>query len=170
MSRNWFVPVCLFLVTDMIKSSDAEKFPTPSGSPYRIVYEPKVEKDGTVTLKEVGKEDLNAQIQACKESTDIQTIVNYYYNTGDESVLQRMVPQYADLTVLPKSMAEFLQLRIDSENFFNALPADVKHEFDDDPNKFFAQAGQKSWFDKLNGVIEKYSEPEKKVEVNDVGE
>lgn len=157
----------------MMKFADSEKFPTPSGSPYRIVYEPKVEKDGTVTLKEVGKEDINAMIQACKESTDIQTIINYYYNTGDESVLQRMVPQYADLTVLPKSMAEFLQLRIDSENFFNALPADVKHEFDDDPNKFFASAGQKSWFDKLNSVVEKYTpqpDPAEKVEVSSVGE
>ena len=117
-------------------------------------------KDGTIVLEKVGEENINDAIQACKDSTDIATIIAYYNQTGDESVLNRYVPSYGDFTELPKSLAEFLQLRIDSENFFNALPVEVKMEFDNDSNKFFAQAGEESWYNKLQPVVNTNKESE----------
>ena len=132
---------------------DDGKITTNPGSPIHKLYSAKVEKDGSVILKEVGEENIQDKINAAKDSTDIATIVAYYNQTGDASVLQRYVPVYGDFSKLPATLAEFLQLRIDSENFFNALPVEIRKEFDNDSNKFFAQAGEKDWLDKLDPVI-----------------
>lgn len=137
----------------MIRFAEAEKFPTNPGSPLHTLYSAKVDDDGSVYLTKVGEENTDDMIQAAKDSTDIATIVAYYNQTGDESVLNRMVPHYGDLTVLPKSMADFLQLRIDSENFFNALPTDIKKQFDNDKDKFFAQAGSEDWYKILDPIV-----------------
>lgn len=146
---------------------DEGKFVSEPGSPIRDIYSAKVETDGTVILKKVGEENINDLIQANKSSTDIETIIAYYNQTGDETVLNRYIPTYGDFTKLPKTLAEFLQLRIDSENFFMALPSEVKKEFDNDPNKFFAQAGEESWFKKLDPVVNPNKVPvEPDVEVN----
>lgn len=132
---------------------DEGKFFTNPGSPIRDLYSAKVEKDGSVKLTKVGEENIQEKIDAAKDSTDIATIVAYYNQTGDESVLKRYVPVYGDFSKLPTTLAEFLQLRIDSENFFNSLPVEVRKEFDNDSNKFFAQAGEKEWIDKLSPVL-----------------
>lgn len=142
---------------------DDGKYVSDSGSPIRPVYSAKVESDGEVVLTKVGEENIDDLIQACKDSTDISTIVAYYNQTGDENVLNRYIPSYGDFTKLPKSLAEFLQLRIDSENFFYALPVEVRKEFDNDSNKFFAQAGEESWYKKLQPVVDPESKPEVKV-------
>lgn len=132
---------------------DDGKYTTEPGSPIHDLYSAKVEKDGSVSLIKVGEENIQEKIDAAKDSTDIATIVAYYNQTGDESVLKRYVPVFGDFSKLPNSLAEFLQLRIDSENFFNALPSEIKKEFDNDSNKFFAQAGEKEWIEKLQPVI-----------------
>lgn len=142
----------------MIHFVDAEKFPSDPGSPIRVLYSGKVQEDGSIELVEVGKENTDDKIQAAAASTDISMILAYYNNTGDESVLNRYVPQYGDFTKLPKSLAEFLQLRIDSQNFFDALPADIKQKFDNNSDKFFAQAGQESWYDSLSPILPKGDE------------
>lgn len=115
---------------------DEGKYVSDPGSPIRPVYSAKVESDGEVLLTKVGEENIQEYIDACKDSTDIATIVSYYNQTGDETVLKRYAPTYGDFTKLPKSLAEFLQLRIDSENFFYGLPVEVRKEFDNDSNKF----------------------------------
>lgn len=147
---------------------DDGKFTTEPGSPIRDLYSAKVDKDGSVLLEKVGEENIQDKINAALDSTDIATIVAYYNQTGDDSVLKRYVPMYGDFSKLPNSLAGFLQLRIDSENFFNALPVEVRKEFDYDSNKFFAQAGEKEWIDKLDPVLNpnttKY--PKSDVEVN----
>lgn len=139
---------------------DEGKYVSDPGSPFRPVYSAKVEADGEVVLTQVGEENINDLIQACKDSTDISTIVAYYNQTGDATVLQRYVPNYGDFSKLPKSLAEFLQLRIDSENFFYALPVEVRKEFDNDSNKFFAQAGDESWYKKLQPVVNPGQDPD----------
>lgn len=147
---------------------DEGKFTTNPGSPIRKLYSAKVEKDGSVILTEVGEENIQDKINAALESTDIATIVAYYNQTGDDSVLNRYIPVVGDFSELPDSLAGFLQLRVDSENFFNALPVEVRKEFDNDPNKFFAQAGQKEWIEKLGPVLnpDKTKYPAVDLEVN----
>lgn len=144
----------------MIRSVDPKEFISNSGSPIHVLYSAKVEKDGTVVLEKVGEENTDEMIQAAKASTDIETIISYFNQTGDETVLNRYSKNYGDFTKIPKTLAEFLQLRIDSENFFNALPAEIKQQFDNDSNKFFAQAGEESWYKKIEPVVKQDIAPE----------
>lgn len=135
-------------------SVDPKEFVSDPGSPIHVLYSAKVDKNGVTVLEKVGEENTDDMIQAAKESTDINMIIKYYEATGDESVLNRYVPQYGDFTKVPKSLAEFLQLRIDSQNFFDALPADIKQKFDNNSDMFFAQAGNEDWYEKLKPVID----------------
>ena len=137
----------------MIKFSDPNEFISNSGSPIHDIYEAKVDKKGVVNLVKVGEENTDDKIQAAKASTDIETIIAYYNNTGDVSVLNRYAPMYGDFTELPKTFAEFLQLRIDSKKFFEALPVDIKKKFNNNADEFFATAGNEEWFDNIKSVV-----------------
>lgn len=137
----------------MRRTSDPKDFISDSGSPIHVLYSAKVDKDGVTTLEKVGEENTDEMIESAKESTDIATIVAYYNATGDETVLNRYTPHYGDFSKLPKSLAEFLQLRIDSQNFFDALPADIKQKFDNNADIFFAQAGNEDWYEKIKPIL-----------------
>lgn len=135
-------------------SVDPKKFNSDPGSPIHVLYSAKIDKNGVTVLEKVGEENTDDMIQAAAASTDINQIVSYYMNTGDDTVLNRYVPQYGDFTKIPKTLAEFLQLRIDSQNFFDALPAEIKSQFDNNADMFFAQAGNEDWYVKLKPVVD----------------
>ena len=54
------------------KVSDPNKFETCPGDKYHIVYEPLVNPDGTISLVESGKEDIQAIIDSYREQTDME--------------------------------------------------------------------------------------------------
>lgn len=133
------------------KFPDSKKFVTCAGSKYKTEYSPVVEKDGSITLRPVGKIDFHAYIQSFKEQTDIHYIVNKIAS-GDTSML-RFDGVYGDFTQYPKTLAEVLQLQIDSNKLFNSLPVEIKQKFSNDPNKFFAQSGTEEWFKTISPVL-----------------
>lgn len=133
------------------KFPDSKRFVSCSGSKYKTEYSPIVEKDGTITLRPVGKIDFHAYIQSFKEQTDIHYIVKKIAN-GDTSML-RFDGVYGDFTKYPKTLAEVLQLQIDSNKLFNSLPVEVKQKFSNDPNKFFAMSGSEEWFESISPVL-----------------
>ena len=118
------------------------------GSPIKIIYSPVVNEDGTIDLIESGKENLDEYIGSFAESCDIEVLIKRF-TAGEIGVFNQRPAMYGDYTDMPKSFAEFLQLQIDSEKQYNALPADVKAKFDNDKNKFFATAGTESWYKNL---------------------
>lgn len=122
-----------------------------SGSRYRTVYSPKVDEEGRIELVESGKEDFQEYIDSFRESCDIRQIIRRV-EEGDLSALNQRQGFYGDVTKMPKTYAEMLQLQIDAKNDFDRLPLEIKHKFDDDANVYFATAGSKEWFEKL-GVI-----------------
>lgn len=122
------------------------------GSPRHVLYAPKVSSNGSVVLVESGFEDTDAYIQSFLESTDIH-LVMAQLKEGDTSVLNRRPGAYGDFTKAPKTFAEALQLQIDSNRLFDSLPADVKRKFDNSSSQFFAVAGTKEWFDKIEPVL-----------------
>lgn len=121
---------------------------TNPGSPIHILYGPKVQKDGSIELVEIGKENTDEYIQSFEEVTDMSFILAKL-ETGDMSVLNRREAFYGDFSEVPKTFAEVLQLRIDAQNTFDHLPVDVKEKFDNDVNKFLATAGTEDWRKKL---------------------
>lgn len=129
-------------------AQDITKFVTPSGSKDKPVFSSKVKEDGEIELIATGKEDWYGYIQSFKDSVDIHLILKAA-SLGDPSGLQRVQGFYADVTTVPKNNAEVLQMFIDAQNNFDALPLEIKRNFDNDFNKFFATMDSPEWFDKM---------------------
>lgn len=127
-------------------------FVSDPGDPIEIQYSPKVNKDGSFELVETGKINTDDMIQSYKESTDIRVILSRCAQ-GDFSALNVKKPMYGNFLDMPKTYAEALQLRIDSENLFYSLPVDVRQKFDNDADKFFASSGTQEWYDNIKGVL-----------------
>lgn len=136
----------------MIKFSDCKKFPSNPGDRVHILYESKVFPDGTIELVQCGKEDFQDFIESWTDSCDMTHVLTQLRN-GDLSVLNQRPGMYGNFTEMPSTLAEFMQLQIDSDRMFDSLPIDVKQEFDNDKNKFFAQAGNQEWYEKLKPVM-----------------
>lgn len=140
------------------------KFPSKTGSPTRKVFSGKVEEDGSITLVEVGKENIYEYIQSFKDSVDIGTILKKA-GLGDMSGLQRVQGFYADVTKFPRTNAEMLQLILDSKGNFDKLPLEIKENFDNDFNKFFATMDSEEWYEKMKmKPVESVKEEVTKVE------
>lgn len=130
------------------KVSDPNSFSTCPGSPEHIIYSAKVMDDGTIKLKEAGKENIQQKIDSFRESTDMAYILHRLAQ-GDNSVLNQKQPMFGDFTKMPKTLAETLQLHIDAENEFYKLPLDVRSKFDNDFQKWFVTAGSDGWCEKM---------------------
>lgn len=133
-----------------MKFFDNMQFSEP-GDPIKTIYSPIVNEDGSISLKPSGKENLQDRIQSFAAECDINTLVARFA-AGDLTALNKSQGMYGDFTDMPKTYAEFLQLQIDSKKYFDSLPVEVKHKFDDDSNKFLAQAGSKEWFEIMSSM------------------
>lgn len=132
--------------------SDPNDFRTNPGDRYHVTYSPIVNNDGTITLVESGKDDIQEMINSFRDSTDMSFILSRMA-IGDTSVLTDKTPMYGDFTQFPKTYAGALQLVIDAENQFNSLPLDVRNKFDNDFRRWFATAGTEEWTKSMDSVI-----------------
>lgn len=124
---------------------EREHYPTCAGTGgVEIEYVPHYAPDGTLTVKEVGKHDLYADIQSHADSVDLNNILARYAN-GDPSALNVRTGNYGDFVGMPKTYAELLNRTLDGERAFNQLPLDVREKFDFDFGKWLADAGSDDW-------------------------
>lgn len=131
-----------------------ERFYSNPGSPIHDIYGPVVGENGEVYLEKQGEENIQEFIDSFRDSTDIHVIVKRI-QAGEEELLRKRPGSFGDFTQMPKTYAEALQLQIDAKNTFDGLSEDVKAKFNYDPNQFFAQAGTKDWFEKIEKDIPK---------------
>ena len=122
------------------------------GSPIHVVLQPELQKDGTLKLVPVGKENTDEIIASYYESTTLECILAKFAN-GDMSALNRYQPLYIDVTEMPKSLAEAQQKIINAEYAFNALPAEVKQQFGNNFNVWLAEAGSEDWMTKMKDIF-----------------
>lgn len=130
------------------------RFYTCPGTNIHIVFSPEIQKDGSIILVEIGKEDTDEIIQSYADSVSLEAILARFVN-GDVSALNRYQPIYADMTNAPKNLAESLQLFINAEKAFNALPADVKKEFNNSYTEWIFSSQNPEWAEKMSSVIYK---------------
>lgn len=74
--------------------------------------------------------------QEFKEECDPNRIVQNFMRTGNLELIQKSKGQYLDLTQLPVTYHEALQLVVDSTNAFQTLPANIRDMFGNDVNAF----------------------------------
>lgn len=107
------------------------------------------DEDGKRKVVKSGYYSLYDEIQSYRESCDLKSILARYVQTGDESLLKRREAVFADVTLMPKTYAEMLQLSNAAENLFKALSPDKREIFNNNPDEFLASFGT----DKFNEVM-----------------
>lgn len=111
-----------------------------SGEKDRPNYKPMYLENGAYELVQDGVIHSYEDIQSWKATCDMSTIIERYIRTGDSNIINQRAGFYADVTDLPKNYVELANMLANADNFFNALPADIKKEYEFNPAIFFAKA------------------------------
>lgn len=114
-----------------------ERVGQPVGSRVKTLYGPVFDKQGHMTLEEIGKENVYDYIQSHADSVDIHVILKQF-EQGDPSVLSRVQGAYGDFTQMPRTFAEALNTMIAAEQYFNSLPVETRAQFGHNFNQFIA--------------------------------
>lgn len=119
---------------------DPVKVWTPVGDPIHIEYAGRYDENGILVLDKVGETNIYNEIQSHADSVDINTIIRRY-ESGEIDVLNRAQGLFMDVTTAPKTYAEMLNLLRRAEEVFDGLPADIRAQYDNSFEQFFAQDG-----------------------------
>lgn len=151
------------------KVSDPNKFITSPGMDTKILYSSKILPTGEIVLTPCGKESMSERINAEKQFTDINYIMNRL-RMGDTSVLKDGQAMYGDFTIAPKSLAESLQLIIDGERKFYQLPLEIRQKFNNSYNAWLMAAGTKEWSEIMFGYPDQEPNPDDLVIEKEIAE
>lgn len=146
------------------------QFVSDPGTPYLDQYEYEVNKKGVRSLvKTDKKKDVYSEIQADYASTDINLLMKRFA-FGDVSAINVKEGFYIDVTKMPTNLAELFDRNSDCQQFFEALPVEVKEMFDNSYTQFFTELNSDS--KSFNDKIEKYNDQfiDHSFEVPDVDE
>lgn len=122
------------------------EFASCSGSRFYVEKHGEVQPNGLIKLIPDKEIDLQEQYNAEYPATTIDNIL------ANSSPLQSFADDGMhglDVTQLPTTFAEFLQMQIDRKRDFDRLPVEIKQKFNNDLNQYMATAGSQEWFDKL---------------------
>lgn len=106
-----------------------------SGSRTKITYSGRYDKDGSIVLDEVGKEDIYDYIQSFAESVDINNVIKRF-TAGDTTALEQVQGIYMDATATPKNMADLMNKISQGKENFEKLPVEFKQLYGNDFVKF----------------------------------
>ena len=140
-------------------SGDSKDFSSESGSKYLDQYEYDFDDKGEVKRTTLHKTDkpinVYARIQADYESCDINAIMRRFA-LGDSSVLDVKSGFYADVTKMPKTLAEVFARNVEAQRVFDHLPADVKELFDNSYEEFWTEYGSDEFLDKIDQYNDRF--------------
>lgn len=143
-----------------------QRFLTNAGSREKILYAGSYNSDGTVEIRETGKEDLYGYIQSHKDSVDIHVLLKRYQN-GETDVMQRVQGFYGDVTEFPDTYAGVLDVIQKANTLFAELPADKRAMFHNNPEEFIAALDNSAVMASVFGTAVDESEPVVKEEKKD---
>lgn len=144
-------------------SANSERVPSNPGTKEHIRYEAKVNKDGSIDLIVVGKEDTDQIIESFRESTELATIIARYEN-GDFSALNTKEGFYADVLNAPKTLPDAIHYVLAAEAAFDALPLDSKKMYGNNYRAWLADVGSDEWMKSIGQYTEPEPKPEKESE------
>lgn len=113
------------------------QFETCPGDPNKKIYHGELQSNGVIQLVLDRIEDTDAIIQSFAPSADIYNIIRRV-ESGEVDLLNQRTGYFFDSVGMPGTYAEVLNLVIKGEQIFDKLPQEVKKEFDNDFNKWFA--------------------------------
>lgn len=126
---------------------DADTF-CRAGNDIQLLYE-LVSDNGCDYLVETGRQSISTMINAWRDCTDMSYILSRL-NAGDASVLNvRPDAFYGDVSDMPYDHRAALTAITNARTYFDHLPDDIRAKFDDDFQRWFSEAGDDAWIDKM---------------------
>lgn len=98
------------------------------GEKMRQTWREKIDDEGKVVLVEDDYFDQDEMIQSYEESVNVNKIIERYM-AGDDSALDRAKAFYADVSKMPKNMAQVLDLNNRAMNAFKQLPIELQEMY-----------------------------------------
>lgn len=143
----------------------------PAGCRFAENISLKYDERGNRIFYSKGTIDLYERIQSFKDECDLELIVARCTASGDFSPLQRVQGFYADVSGMPKNLAEVYASVNTAQRIFSELPQDVASKFVNFED-FLSSIGDEKRLAKIFGVKptvkHKAAEPEKKPEKKEV--
>lgn len=118
--------------------------PAKKTSKFEPEYEERIDtKTGMTYLKKTGETNVYERIQASKDSTDIQKIVERYQITLENKPEMNM-DEVLDYTNIPGNLIEAQQLIIKAKQLFEKEPKDIREKYNGNFNEYLmaAQSGE----------------------------
>lgn len=106
-----------------------------AGEQYKKEYQLDINSNGEYVLKECGKTDLQEYIQSHADSVDINLMIERY-TMGDTDALNKIQGFYADVSGMPVSMVDMLNIHNKGKMLFETLPQEIRKVYDNNYVKF----------------------------------
>ena len=101
----------------------------PSGNRFAEDISLKYDERGNRIFYSKGTIDLYEKIQSFKDDCDLELIIARCTASGDFSALQRVQGFYADVSNMPKNLAEVYSSVNAAQNLFSRLPQSIASKF-----------------------------------------
>lgn len=129
-------------------TNDSNVFVCNPGSKIVAEYGLVTAEDGSTSVGVVGEKNLDAIIQSNKDTGNVALLVAKY-NAGDEEALNRVRGVYGDFRNMPTTYAEMVSRLNECRSLFEALPVDIKEQFDNNPDVFWSEYGT----ERFNNIV-----------------
>lgn len=140
-------------------SSDSHVFISNPGSKIVADYGIITAEDGSTAVGVIGEKNLDAIIQSNKDTGNVALLVAKY-NAGDEEALNRVRGVYGDFRNMPTTYAEMVSRLNECRAVFEALPVDIKEQFDNNPDVFWSEYGTERFNNIVTGSPEQSADNE----------
>lgn len=129
-------------------TNDSNVFVSNPGSKIVADYGLITAEDGSTAVGVIGEKNLDAIIQSNKDTGNVALLVAKY-NAGDEEALNKVRGVYGDFRNMPTTYAEMVSRLNECRALFEALPVDIKEQFDNNPDVFWSEYGT----ERFNNII-----------------
>jgi len=126
---------------------------SPVGDRFRTEYIETLDKQGVMQVVACGRTNLQDYIDSFHAECDIYNILRRISN-GEIDLLSQKNGSYVDITSIPDNIHDCQRAIVESKNFFNLLPPEIRAQFNNNANEFIASFGS----EKFNSI---FSETEK---------
>lgn len=131
---------------------------TEPGSGIKEEFQLRITEEGEDLVK-IGESSLYDYIQSHADSVDIHKILERCAMLDDYSILNRMPAQFMDVTEMPRNLAEAHAAVQDAKNYFNALPLELRQEYENNFTLFLQDLGSEHFVKMCSDYIDSKKEP-----------
>lgn len=129
-------------------TNDSNVFVSNPGSKIVADYGLVTAEDGSTSVGVIGEKNLDAIIQSNKDTGNVALLVAKY-NAGDTDALNKVRGVFGDFRNMPTTYAEMVSRLNECRAVFEALPVDIKEQFDNNPDVFWSEYGT----ERFNNIV-----------------